>query len=123
MTYDVVGRPATATSAYGAVTYYTYSSTNVNLITTTTDSRIVKTTLDGLGRAIRVETGDSNGTQSVVDTQYGSCACSPLGKVTQVSQPYAPGATVYWTVYVFSSVQGPSGPPKESYRRSYCLFL
>ena len=55
--------------------------TNVNLIVTTTDTRIVKTTMDGLGRTIKVETGDSNGTQSVVDTQYGSCACSPLGKV------------------------------------------
>jgi hypothetical protein len=27
------------------------------------------------------------------------------------------------TTYGFSSVQGPSGPPRESYRRSYCLFL
>ncbi len=27
------------------------------------------------------------------------------------------------TNYTFSSVQGLSGPPKESYRRSYCLFL
>ncbi len=29
----------------------------------------------------------------------------------------------YLAEVAFSSVQGPSGPPKESYRRSYCLFL
>lgn len=74
-------------------------SNNVNLITTTTGTRIVKTTLDGLGRTVKVETGDSNGTQSVVETQYDSCACSPLGKVKQVSRPYKPGDPVYWTVY------------------------
>jgi hypothetical protein len=82
--------------------------TNVNLIVTTTDTRIVKTTMDGLGRTIKVETGDSNGTQSVVDTQYGSCACSPLGKVKQVSRPYTPGGTVYWTVYSYECAGRPA---------------
>jgi YD repeat-containing protein len=52
---------------------------------------------DGLGRTIKVETGDGTGTKSVVETEYASCACSPLGKVKRVSQPYAPGGTVYWT--------------------------
>ncbi len=42
--------------------------------------------------------------QSVVETQYDSCACSPLGKVKQVSRPYKPGDPVYWTVYSFDAL-------------------
>jgi YD repeat-containing protein len=34
-----------------------------------------------------------------VDTQYAPCACSPLGKVSRVSQPYAPGQSPVRTVY------------------------
>ncbi|MFN8008408.1 MAG: hypothetical protein U0V70_15575 [Terriglobia bacterium] len=40
----------------------------------------------------------------VVDTEYDSCACSPLGKVKRVSQPYAPGGTVYWTTYTYDGL-------------------
>lgn len=36
-----------------------------------------------LGRTVKTETGDANSTKSVVDTIYGYCACSPLGKVKQ----------------------------------------
>jgi RHS repeat-associated protein len=60
-------------------------------------NRWTLSTMDGLGRTIKVEQGDSSGvTKSVVDTEYDSCACSPLGKVKRVSQPYAPGGTVYY---------------------------
>jgi hypothetical protein len=46
------------------------------------------------GRAIRVERGtDSTHIQSIIDTVYAPCACSPLGKVQKVSQPYVPGGT------------------------------
>ena len=66
---------------------------------------MVRTTLDGLGRTIKVETSDDDGNnKTVVDTVYDSCACSPLGKVKQVSRPYAPGATVYWTVYTYDAL-------------------
>jgi len=67
----------------------------------TTNGHWVKTTMDGLGRTIKVETGDASGTVSIVDTEYDSCACSPVGKVKRVSQPYAPGGTVYWTTYSY----------------------
>jgi hypothetical protein len=80
------------------------SYNSVNLTTATTGTRIVKTTVDGLGRTVRVETGDSNGTQSMVDTTYDSCACSPLGKVKSVSRPYAPGATPVWTTYTYDAL-------------------
>jgi RHS repeat-associated protein len=104
ITYDAYGRPSTSTSPYGAVTTYTYNANNVNVVTATTGTRIVTTTLDGLGRAVRVATGDSNGVQTQVDTTYGPCACSPLGKMTSVSRPYAPGATVYWTTYTYDAL-------------------
>jgi RHS Repeat. len=65
----------------------------------------VKTTYDGLGRTIKVERGvTATGTQSVVDTEYDVCACSPLGKVKRVSQPYAPGGPVYWTTYHYDAL-------------------
>jgi hypothetical protein len=50
-------------------------------------------TTDCFGRTIRTEAGaDANTILSIVDTQYCPCACSPLGKITKVSQPYAPNA-------------------------------
>ena len=42
-------------------------------------------------------------TVTQVDTQYGPCACSPLGKMTRVSLPYAPGGTPVWTTYTYDS--------------------
>jgi RHS repeat-associated protein len=65
------------------------------------------TTLDGLGRTIRVQRGDSatvDATTSYTDTVYAPCACSPLGKVQKVSQPYAPGGTPVWTVYSYDGI-------------------
>jgi hypothetical protein len=40
-------------------------------------------TYDGLGRVAKVETGYGTGTgtvESVVETVYDACACSPMGK-------------------------------------------
>src|SRR5713226_890189 len=48
--------------------------------------------------------GSGAHTVSTVNTVYGSCACSPLGKVMQVSQPYAPGGTQYWTTYSYDGL-------------------
>jgi YD repeat-containing protein len=85
------------------------------------------TTLDGLGRTIRVQRGDSAGvdaTTSYTDTVYAPCACSPLGKIQQVSQPYAPGSTPAWTVYSYDgvgrtlSVMQPDGASATAYSYS-----
>ena len=67
-------------------------------------ARWKRTTLDGFGRVTRVESGNgatTNPPVSLVDTQYAACACSPLGKVSQVSMPYAPGGTAVWTRYTY----------------------
>ena len=39
----------------------------------------------------------------MVDTRYAPCACSPLGKMSAVSQPYAPGAAPVWTTYTYDA--------------------
>jgi hypothetical protein len=54
---------------------------------------------------VKVEAGD-NGTGttlSTVDTQYAPCACSPLGKMSQVSIPYKLGEAVVWTKYQYDA--------------------
>jgi YD repeat-containing protein len=99
--YDGYSRPAQTTSPHGAITTFAYTT---NTTTATTNGHWVKTTVDGFGRTIKVETGDGTSTKSVVDTEYDSCACSPIGKVKRVSQPYAPGAgTLYWTTYNYDA--------------------
>ncbi len=83
-------------------------------------SHYTRKSLDGLGRVVREEKGPTglNGifaATSIVDTQYGPCACSPTGKMTRVSQPYAPGGTINWTTYTYDgmgrtlTVTGPDG--------------
>ena len=96
--------PTQSTSVYGALTTYAYSGSLPYTITATTNGHWMKTTLDGFGRAVKVQRGYSSTTVSEVDTVYGPCACSPLGKVTQASQPYAPGGSVYWTKYTYDGL-------------------
>jgi len=104
ITYDAARRPVSVTSPHGAVTTYTYTNSPPT-VTATINGRWTKTTMDGLGRGIRAERGDGAPsapvTKSIVDTEYTACACSPFGKVWRVSQPYAPGGTVYWTTNTY----------------------
>jgi len=80
--------------------------------------------MDGFGRTARVEEGHDSVTVSQVDTQYAPCACSPLGKMSQVSQPYAPGSGQSWTVYTYDgsgrtlSLTLPDGVSKTTYSYS-----
>jgi hypothetical protein len=92
------GFPSTQTSVYGAVTNYAYNfNASASTITTSTagdsGTHWVRSTLDGLGRTIKVEKGTGSGgsmvTLSVQESVYGPCGCSPMGKLTQVSQPHA----------------------------------
>ena len=112
-TYDDFGRPQKTKIPDGAETDYTYSYVGLSgavanqqtaTLGTGTTARWKRTTLDGFGRVTRVESGNgatTNPPVSLVDTQYGACACSPLGKVSQVSMPYAPGGTAVWTRYTY----------------------
>jgi purine nucleoside permease len=56
---------------------------------------------------VKLETGDDGlggPTKPIVETEYDSCGCSPLGKVKKVSLPYAPNATKYWTEYEYDGL-------------------
>ncbi|MBS1860014.1 MAG: RHS repeat protein, partial [Acidobacteria bacterium] len=123
-TYDGLGRPQASTIPDGATTNYSYTYNGVGGATANTQTATVgsgagarwkKTTLDGFGRTTRVESGHDSVTVSQVDTQYAACACSPLGKLWRVSQPYAPGGTPVWTTYAYDgsgrtvSVTAPDG--------------
>jgi len=102
--YDSYGRVAytlapsqTWSSATGAQTTYTYgyASTGWTITATTANatggaSHYTTATLDGLGRTASVQAGHGSTILSEADTTYAPCACSPLGKMYQQSQPYAP---------------------------------
>jgi RHS repeat-associated protein len=65
----------------------------------------VTQTLDGLGRLANTQSGYGGTVVSEVDTTYGPCACSPLGKMTQQSEPYAPATdTPVYTVYTYDAL-------------------
>ena len=132
MTYDpYTGRPTSGVTPYGATTRYTYSASGALPATQTKtgpDGQTV-TTLDGLGRAIRVARYNGSPSigwtlQSYTDTVYAPCACSPLGKIQKVSEPYAANATEYWTTYTYDgmgrtlAVQQPDGASTSTYSYS-----
>ncbi len=96
--YDAYARPSTTNSADGAQTAYSYS-TSPAFSTTGINGRWSKTYYDGVGRPVKVESGDAGGVKSTVETEYEPCACSPMGKMKRVSLPYAPGGTGMWTAF------------------------
>jgi RHS repeat-associated protein len=59
--------------------------------------------MDGFGHTIETWANSTAGGGSIVSTFYDPCGCSPLGKVSKVSQPYAPNGTVYWTTYTYDA--------------------
>ncbi len=127
--YDSYGRLLTSTTVTNMVTTYTYDYSQHTVSasahsgwTVGTPDHLQRTTTDGFGRTIRTEAGEISGTiLSVVDTRYAPCACSPLGKMSAVSQPYAPGATPVWTTYAYDAsgrtltVTAPDGVSITSY--------
>ncbi|MCC7340221.1 MAG: hypothetical protein IT170_03965, partial [Bryobacterales bacterium] len=128
--YDAFGRVATSTSAAGAVTAYTYgidTGTRIDTVRVYPQSdasafTFSRTTMDGLGRPVKSESGGSDGAvKTVTETEYEPCACSPTGKRKRVSLPYAPGGTVQWTTYSYDalgrtlSVALPNGSGVTSY--------
>ena len=109
-TYDSSGRVYTSQAVTGAVTTYTYSSSPLLPYTTTdtTNTHWAQTIEDGLGRTITQSAGFNLGNTSTLvsgsDTIYGPYACSPMGKMVQVSQPYGPAATKYDTTYAYDGL-------------------
>jgi hypothetical protein len=95
--YDSTARPSTSTSPYGAQTTFNYFDTAVPPYKqATTNGHWAKTIMDGFGRTIEAQTGNGTTVVSYVDTNYGPCGCSPLGKVNATSMPYAVLANRVW---------------------------
>lgn len=89
--YDALKRPASTQGMDGESATFSYSFPS-RYSMSTTGKKFAKATLDGLGRTFRVETGynPTPGTsvvESVVDTEYAPCACTPTGKMWRMSQP------------------------------------
>jgi RHS repeat-associated protein len=114
ISYSGSGLPSSTVSPYGAttnVTYHIYNTNGDGLPTTTTsitNTHFTRQTLDGLGHVILQEQGTVSGstltTVSQVSSVYAPCGCSPMGKLSQVSQPYAPGGQPVWTVYAYDGM-------------------
>jgi RHS repeat-associated protein len=66
------------------------------------------TTLDGLGRPTQTKVRYSQNNQEVIesitDTEYEPCACSPIGKMKRVSMPYKNLANRVWTTYTYDEL-------------------
>lgn len=120
--YDSYGRPQSSQIPDGATTEYSYTyNPNVQTAAVMNDPSdsggnyiLTQTVLDGFGRTISVGKAQSGYSapgylcggpslycESVVNTQYAPCACSSLGKVSAVSEPYPPGGTPIWTTYTY----------------------
>lgn len=103
--YDVMARPSSTTSPFGATTTVAYYDTSSPAYSqTTVNGRWTRTTVDGLGRTAKVETGYGGTTVSVAETEYDSCGCSPTGKMHRTALPHAPGATPVWTTYSYDGI-------------------
>jgi len=89
-------------------------------VTATVNGRWTRSSYDGLGRTLRVETGTGTGGSatvlSIVDTEYVACGCTPMGKVGRVSRPYAPGGTVYFPLPLVLTTEKDTEQPGMAWR-------
>jgi RHS repeat-associated protein len=96
-------RPTESKSPHGAVTTYSYDDAN-RRVTATTNGRWTQTTMDGFGRTVLAEAGYGGTTVSKVETQYGACACTPMGKVKKVSTPFTGSSASHYTEHVYDAL-------------------
>ncbi len=129
--YDSYARPGQTTSSTGVVTTYSYATSSPWTTTAVTGpqnaQRWTRTTVDGFGRPVKVESGTgptSSAASSVTETTYDACGCNPIGKTTSVSMPRLPNDSAVWTSYSFDglgrtlSVTAP-GSAAKTYAYSY----
>jgi hypothetical protein len=133
-TYDSDGN-TTASNGLGYV--YDFENHVIQVgagITMVYDGNRVQKTVAGVTTKYLVDTQNPTGyAQVVYETFNGSTSASReisrifvygLERISQFRSYFINGVSHTQTsYYTFSSVQGSSQPPRESYWRSYCLFL
>ena len=104
--YDSAGRQQSVTSPFGGNTTYAYNyGASPASVQSTANNKVVTTYLDGLGRPNKTQTGDNQGgLQSIVETVYDACGCTPMGKPQKISLPHAPGANPLWKTYTYDAI-------------------
>ncbi len=109
--YDTNARPTSSTSPFGATTGTSYNDTASPPNTCTmVNGRWTQTNLDGLGLPILTITGygsscGSGTFLSQAETTYGSCGCSPLGKMMSQAVPHTYGSSpAATTTYTYDGV-------------------
>ena len=76
-----------------ATTTYAIVYSTASTATATTNGHWVRSTMDGLGRTIKVEKGDGTTTRTVTQSVYGPCAAPPWARSCRCRCRTAPNAT------------------------------
>jgi YD repeat-containing protein len=104
--YDIAGAAVTAADTVGHTASSTLTSATNYAVPSTVTVNSLSEQLQWTAFLAPTPLTGPNGDSivSVVETEYRPCACSPLGKVKKVSQPYAQGGTKYWTEYTWDAL-------------------
>jgi YD repeat-containing protein len=103
LSYDNLGRLATATSADGATAAYAYS-VRPTAVSGNLNGRWTKVELDGCGRPSRIQKGDGTGAKSIVDYEYDAAPNAPMGRLKRVSLPHSPDQPQQWVNYTWDEL-------------------
>ncbi|MCI0354229.1 MAG: hypothetical protein L0099_04190, partial [Acidobacteria bacterium] len=119
--YDVMDRLTQVTQPGGVVNTASFNDADAIPVVTqssTANSLVQVTVLDGLGRPVQGEVRNGTTTVSTVNTFYDA-----VGRPSQVSNPYGPGETAQWTATTYDALGRPTQvtPPGSagSYTYSY----
>ena len=94
--HDVFGRPVSATSSTGLTSSRTYT-VSPTAVSINIGQLLIRTTIDGFGRTVKVEKGSGSETNSIQLNEYNAAGGHPVGKLSRTSEPFAPGATPRWS--------------------------
>jgi YD repeat-containing protein len=117
--YDSYARPTSNTTPNGQIWHHTYTNVPPTKYSWTSQTstgavRWSRVTYDGT----KTESGFQTTTVSVVEKEYAPCACSPIGKLKRVSQPYKPGDPVYWTTFAYDAMGRTTRVQRKRRRRN-----
>lgn len=100
--YDSMNRIETVTQPDSVVITYTPDDSGVSAavsVSSSANSAVRKTILDGLGRTLKNQLLNASTLVSTTETQY-----DDINRQVKTSNPYAPGETTLWTVNQFDAL-------------------